>query len=108
MLWSVAPLDREQISTIDLVIKASEDCWSGRWELVENQNQAYNESEDSLLWVQIDILDINDNAPRFTKRWFTAGVTRDTQFGEPVMDLSVSIAIVIFDQRYCIVTSTCI
>lgn len=51
---------------------------------------AWNTQDLSLLLVEVQITDINDNAPRFTKRWFTAGVTKDTQFGEEVIDFKVN------------------
>ncbi len=96
-LWLAEALDREEVHQIDLVLKASQDCGSGRWELDENMDVEYNSSDLSLLWVQVIVLDINDNAPKFTKKWFTAGVTRDTQFDEPVIDLAVRKQLSIID-----------
>ena len=90
-LWLDQSIDREVVPSVNLIVKASEDCWTGIWERPENQNIPWNETDTTLLLVEVKILDINDNPPRFTKTWFTAGVTKDTQFGEPVLDLSVTI-----------------
>ena len=62
----------------------------GFWEKEENTDQSWNVSDSSLLLVRVDILDINDNPPHFLKKWFTAGVSKDTQPGTEVIDLSVS------------------
>ena len=89
-LWLGPSLDRETIQTVDLVIKATQDCDTGYWDHEENRNEAWNVSDITQLLVRVVLLDINDNPPTFAKDWFTAGVTRDTQYGEPVIDLSVS------------------
>ena len=64
---------------------------SGFWDIEENRYQKWNYSDLSMLWIDVEIIDINDNPPRFTKKWFTAGVTKDTQFGEEVLDFTVNI-----------------
>lgn len=87
-LWLEKSIDREEVEFVDLIIKASEDCYSDWW---EGRDDQWNISDTSTLLVEVEIIDINDNPPRFTKDWFTAGVTKDTQFGEDVLDLSVSI-----------------
>ena len=84
-------LDHEASKTVDLVIKASKHCKSTFWTQPENQNNPWNETDHSLMFVEVLVNDINDSPPIFTKRWFTAGVTRDTQVGEPVLELAVRI-----------------
>lgn len=81
-------LDREAVGYVMLVVKATQDCWSGYWEA---ETVAWNETDTSLLQVQVIVLDVNDNPPRFIRNWFTAGVTRDSQLKEHVIDLKVSL-----------------
>ena len=57
----------------------------------ENTDQTWNESDLSSLLVRVDIIDINDNPPTLERHWLTDGVTKDTQFGENVLDISVSL-----------------
>ena len=89
-LWLATAIDREIVPRVNLVVKASDDCYTGTWERPENHNIAWNISDPTLLQIEVNILDINDNPPKFTKSWFTAGVTKDTQFEEQVLDLRVS------------------
>ena len=56
---------------------------------VAREITGWDPSDLSLLLVEVEITDKNDNPPRFTKKWFTAGVTKDTQFGEEVLDFKV-------------------
>ena len=79
-------MDRELVQQVMLVVKATEDCWSGFW---EGETAAWNESDASLLLVKVEVLDMNDSPPRFVRTSFTAGVTRDSQLKEPVIDLKV-------------------
>ena len=57
---------------------------------VAREITGWDPSDLSLLLVEVEITDKNDNPPRFTKKWFTAGVTKDTQFGEEVLDFKVT------------------
>ncbi len=51
---------------------------------------AWNTTDETLMLVQVNVKDINDNGPKFTRHKFTAGVTRDTQPGEePVIAFMV-------------------
>lgn len=50
----------------------------------------WDASDETLLLVVVNVKDLNDNAPKFSRRRFTAGVTRDTQVAEePVLLLKV-------------------
>ena len=89
-LWLGPKLDREEVPYVSLIIKATEDCLSDHWEREENRRMEWNETDPTLLWVSVKVIDINDNQPTFSKHWFTAGVTRDTQYGADVIDLTVS------------------
>ena len=81
-------LDRESLATVELVLKATQDCASGRLEGVTSV--PWNISDQSLLLAIVSVKDKNDNGPKFSRKWFTAGVTRDTQPGEePVIELKV-------------------
>ncbi len=85
-----SPLDRESLTSVNIVLKATEDCSSGKYDNLGPHFITWNASDPSLLLVKVLISDINDNGPRFTRKWFTAGVTRDTQPGEePVINLRV-------------------
>ena len=94
-LYLKSKLDRESVPFVDLVVKASDDCWSGRIEKLELKNNPFNVSDPSLLWVKVKVVDVNDNPPVFVRKWFTAGVTRDTDFAEPVIFFSVSTRVVL-------------
>ncbi|KAL0881086.1 hypothetical protein ABMA27_002212 [Loxostege sticticalis] len=73
-LSTVQPLDREQSSSYNLTILASEDCVS---------TPSYNPDTDAVssLRVLVTVSDVNDNAPRFTRKIFTGGVTTEADFG---------------------------
>ncbi|CAH1794571.1 unnamed protein product [Owenia fusiformis] len=87
-------IDRETTALVTLIIKANEkQLLSDGIRTCDNQefvNKSieFNEEDTSLLKVQVEILDIDDNPPKFTKtgKYFTAGVTKDTQAGEPILD----------------------
>ncbi|CAH0406856.1 unnamed protein product [Chilo suppressalis] len=73
-LSTVQPLDREQISFYNLTILATEDC-------VISPNYQADVDGVSSLRVLIEVNDINDNPPRFTRKIFTGGVTTEADFG---------------------------
>ncbi|KAJ8721348.1 hypothetical protein PYW07_002123 [Mythimna separata] len=68
------PLDREQKSEYTLTVLASEDCLSV---------PKYEEHVDgiSTLKVHVIVNDVNDNAPKFTSKIFTGGITTEADFG---------------------------
>lgn len=83
-LQVVQELDREKMSRLVLIVKASEDCAH----TPENVN-TFTASDDTLLRVVVNVKDINDNAPHFTKRVFTGGVTTEADFGTEFMQVKV-------------------
>ncbi|XP_029849055.2 cadherin-23 [Ixodes scapularis] len=69
-------LDREEESNYTLLVRASDDCFH------EPRPVARFDSRDNtLLQVQITVLDVNDNPPRFVSPVFTGGVTMEADFG---------------------------
>ena len=91
MLYLNNPLDHEQQTSVELVIQANRDCGTTYWDDVSHREVTWNVSDSSLMLIEVTVLDVNDNSPKFQKRWFTAGVTRDTQVGETVINLKVRI-----------------
>lgn len=63
-----------------ILVKATEDCVN------PPANQSFFDPlDDTLLKVVIDVLDVNDNAPRFIQRIFTGGVSTAASFGAEFM-----------------------
>ena len=77
-------LDRESLDTHSLLIRATEDCSR----LPRNQSY-FDPTDDTLLKVVVHVLDVNDNAPKFTHRTFTGGVSTVTDFGTEFMQVKV-------------------
>lgn len=68
-----------------LLIKATEDC-----ETIPESEITFDETDDTLLQVIIRVDDINDNAPQFTSKIFTGGVTTEADFGTQFMHVKVN------------------
>ncbi|XP_047019108.1 cadherin-23 [Helicoverpa zea] len=68
------PLDREEKAEYSLTILATEDCLTV---------PKYDEEVDriSTLTVHVIVNDVNDNAPMFTNKIFTGGITTEADFG---------------------------
>lgn len=69
-------LDREDIPVYSIIIKASS---NRSWTLLRGQRSGRTKALDpvrdpSLLEVRIELEDINDQTPRFTKTEYTAGI----------------------------------
>ena len=45
----------------------------------------FDPSDDTLLKVRIDVLDIDDNKPQFIKKVFTGGISTDTAYGSTIL-----------------------
>lgn len=84
-------LDREQQEEHILLVKATEDC-----ESVPDNEIMFDEADDTLLQIIINVDDINDNAPQFINKVFTGGVTTEADFGTQFMHVKVILYHVLF------------
>lgn len=72
-----------------LLIKATEDC-----NTVPSNETTFDEADDTLLQVVVQVDDINDNAPEFINKIFTGGVTTEADFATQFMHVKVNFYIV--------------
>lgn len=74
------PLDREVQGEHIILVKATEDCANAP------ANQSFFDPlDDTLLKVIINVVDVNDNPPKFVQRVFTGGVSTAASFGAEFM-----------------------
>ena len=81
-------LHRSTVSSVDLVIKASDDCWSGYWETTLNSGlkvTTWSPRDASLLLVRVSVV----MATRFAMTSLYAGVVTQAQAGHDVIKLAV-------------------
>ncbi|XP_030761227.1 cadherin-23-like, partial [Sitophilus oryzae] len=76
------PLDREEQDLYLLLVKATEDCSHP-----PSVEHFFDVNDDTQLKVIVKVKDVNDNAPRFTRRVFTGGVSTATSFGTKFMQV---------------------
>lgn len=76
------PLDREAKDTYEIIVKATEDC-----NTVPSNLTNFDKEDETTLKVVIKLIDVNDNAPKFTSKVFTGGVTTDADFGTEFMQV---------------------
>ncbi|CAN7993536.1 unnamed protein product [Ixodes hexagonus] len=69
-------LDREEEANYTLLVQASDDCFHEPRPVAR-----FDPRDNTLLQVQISVLDVNDNPPRFVSPVFTGGVTMEADFG---------------------------
>lgn len=62
------------------MIKATEEC-----SIIPKNESFFDADDDTQLKVIANVLDVNDNAPKFTHRVFTGGVSTATSFGTKFM-----------------------
>lgn len=67
-----------------LIVKATEDC-----NTVPANGTLSDEADDTTLKVVINVMDINDNPPKFVSKIFTGGVTTEADFGTQFMQVKV-------------------
>lgn len=74
------PLDRELQDRYILLIKATEECSKAF-----PTQSFFDTDDDTQLKVIIQVLDVNDNPPKFIHKVFTGGVSTATSFGTKFM-----------------------
>lgn len=77
-------MDREQQEEHSLIIKATEDC-----NIVPANETLFDETNDTTLKVIINVIDVNDNPPKFVSKIFTGGVTTEADFASQFMQIKV-------------------
>ncbi|XP_070186164.1 cadherin-23-like isoform X3 [Littorina saxatilis] len=85
-------LDREVTAFTNLVIRASDDCNTDVTPspLAPSFAEApvlYDPSDTSLLWVRVNVTDVNDFRPVFVRHDLALGITRDVQVGKILYNL---------------------
>ena len=83
-LRSKYTLDREETELYTIYVRATEDC------KIEIPNMDEFKPDPKSLKVNIKVLDVNDNAPRFNKTLFTGGVSTDVNHGTKFMKVIAS------------------
>ena len=86
---ALVQLDREEMETHRLIVKATEECLHTPEDVEE-----FDPSDDSLLSIVVYVNDINDNPPVFSQQVFTGGISTDIDFGTAFM------AVQAFDRDY--------
>lgn len=85
-LQTLKVLDREEIDTHILIVKASEDCLNAP---SSDTSIEFDPHDDTLLRVVAKVNDVNDNSPQFSKKIFSGGVTTEADFGVEFMQIKV-------------------
>jgi heme exporter protein D len=85
VLSVTTPLVQSTTSVINLIVKATDDCWSGFYEMSSHRTFAWNPADTSLLLVQINVM----ISVKFSSSVFYAAVRKEAQFGLPVLPLAV-------------------
>lgn len=85
-LSATEALDREEQANYTLVVRASDDCFHEPRPVTR-----FDPKDNTLLQVEISVLDLNDNPPRFVSRVFTGGVTMEADFGVVFMTVKVCV-----------------
>ncbi|CAH0553770.1 unnamed protein product [Brassicogethes aeneus] len=82
VLTTTKRLDRERQQSHLLLIKATENCSSAPL-----MNSFFDATDDTQLKVLVNVIDVNDNPPKFVHRVFTGGVSTATAFGTNFMEV---------------------
>jgi len=86
-------LDRETREKYEVIVKASEYCSCNDELDCENlhlSNDTFDFNDITQLKVKIILEDINDNAPKFQKKFYQIGISSDINYGETVLDSFVA------------------
>lgn len=65
-----------------MIVKATEDC-----NIVPTNGTFSDEANDTTLKVVVNVIDVNDNPPKFVSKIFTGGVTTEADFGTQFMQV---------------------
>ena len=81
-------LHRSTLSSVDLVVKATDDCWSGywHWHIAGARHVTWTARDTSLLLVRVTVV----MPTRFTVTSLYAGVVTQAQAGHDVVKLAVT------------------
>lgn len=79
-------IDREIEADHSLIVHATEDCILAP---KYSENEVLDDFEDTIIYVYVNITDINDNPPKFINEIFTGGVTTAADFGTQFMHVKV-------------------
>ncbi|KAL8591925.1 hypothetical protein ACOMHN_039978 [Nucella lapillus] len=85
-------LDREVTPSTNLVIRASDNCnevvnTAVMTPSFNNAPELYRREDASLLWVKVNVADVNDYRPVFVRHDLALGITRDVQVGKLIYEL---------------------
>lgn len=83
-LSTTKSLDREEQSNYTIIVQATNDCLK-----LPKPINSFDPRDNTLLKVLINVNDVNDNPPKFTKKIFTGGVTTESDFGTVFMAVKV-------------------
>ncbi len=101
-LYSRQKFDYEKRRSYEIIIRATENCTCERQigsngtivfceDLNILRNSNYDSKNDlSRIKVKINILDINDNVPYFTRNSYKIGITPDVGYGDTILEGFVS------------------
>jgi len=91
LLELLRALHLTSVSSADLVVKATDDCWSGYWPMTSSRRHvAWTADDSSLLLVRVTVV----MATRFTMTSLFAGVLSQAQAGHVVIKLEVSLSLI--------------
>ena len=86
-LMTTKELDREQKSDYTLVVRATDRCHtflSSPGLSEKRANVVFDPSDDSLLRILVNVVDIDDNPPVFSRKIFTSGISTDNDYGSVI------------------------
>ncbi|CAF0900840.1 unnamed protein product [Brachionus calyciflorus] len=89
-------LDRETKDKYELILKSSEYCnciddaSKDGCKFLTITHENFNPNDPSLIRLKIDVDDINDNKPKFDRKFYQIGITSDIDFGDIILESSVS------------------